>query len=124
MIIVATLSARAQMSEPRMNGVIATSSTRFLPCMSASRPRIGVATDPVRRVTVMIHDTFVGVVWKISGRAPMIGTTKVCASDTTIPVAARTPTMRPGWGAGFFASSGGVSSVPVFPTAVMYATYT
>lgn len=97
-IIGSTSVETAQITEPTRNGARATSIIGFLPYMSASRPATGVETAPVNKVTVMIHEAVAGDVPKMSGSAPMIGTTSVCARETVMPVPARIPTISPGGG--------------------------
>lgn len=68
----------------------------------------------------MIQEAFAALVPKICGSEPMIGTTSVCASETTMPVAARTATIRPERICVF----GGVGMLSVFVgTCVYYTRY-
>lgn len=99
-IITTTSVARAQTMEPRMKGVTATSIIRFLPYRSANRPITGVLTAPTSRVAVITQEAVATSVPKMTGRSPRIGTTSVCARDTTMPVAASTATRSRGFTAG------------------------
>jgi hypothetical protein len=112
MIIVATSWATAHTAEPTMNGTIAATRIFFLPNMSPSRPATGVEIAPTSRVIVMTQEVLETSVWKIWGRLAMIGTTRVWARETTMPVAASTATSGPVFVPGSICS-GRVGSVAV-----------
>ena len=63
-IITGSVVASAARSVPAPSPASTTTSVRFFPNMSPSRPAIGVATDAARRYAVKIQVTPVGVVWR------------------------------------------------------------
>ncbi len=70
-------------------------SMRRLPKRSPSRPMIGVATAPDRRVEVSTQVALPGVVSRSFGRSLMTGTSRVCITATTMPAKASTGTVVP-----------------------------
>ncbi len=89
----------AHRTEPTTSTPSEATSTRRLPYMSPTRPRTGVKTAPVRRVTVTSQLAAVGVAPVSSGMCGSSGTTIVCMTATTTPQKASTPTAKRGCGA-------------------------
>lgn len=90
----------AHSSDPTVIRTSATSSMRFLPTMSASRPKIGVITAPTSRVAVTSHDTAVVPAPVSAGMLGSSGTMTVCMIAWKIAPTARIgKTKRDGRGA-------------------------
>ncbi len=75
-IITGSVVANAASAVPPPTKTRTTSSVRFLPNMSPSRPAIGVATDAASRYVVKIHATPVGVVSRSFCNVGNAGTTR------------------------------------------------
>ncbi len=85
-------SARAHTIEPVTSSTMLVSSMRRLPNMSPRRPTTGVATAAASRVAVTAHAVFDAEAFRYFGNSGMIGMTRVCISETTIPAKASTAT--------------------------------
>lgn len=92
-IIGTSAEVRAQSTEPPTITARQSSSSRFLPYRSPSRPMTGVATAPASRVAVITQVASATPVPSSTGRSLMTGTSRVCITATVIPAKARTATM-------------------------------
>src|SRR6266566_3195478 len=86
----------AASNDPAARPVRVTTSTRFLPYMSPSRPAIGVTTDAASRYAVKIHATPEVEVWRSCWSTGRAGTTSDWSSAYAAPPSARTPRIRGG----------------------------
>ena len=92
----ASVPPRAPSTDPRIWSTRQTSIIRRLPCMSASRLTMGVATALVSRVAVTSQDASSAVVCSRVGNSGSSGTIRVCCSATIVPVRASTVVTRVG----------------------------
>lgn len=115
----------AHSTEPMIMADRSTSRMRRLPNISPSRPLIGVHTAEARRVTVMTQEALVVDVFRRVGRLGMSGTTRVCMSETTMPMVLRVATSTVGVARGGSRSSDldGSSATAVTNMHVTYPVY-
>src|SRR5574340_5295 len=85
----AMFEVNAHSSEPTVIIVNAVSNIRFLPYMSARRPKIGVITAPTRSVVVISQDTAVWLAPVSAGMLGRSGTMTVCSTAWKIAPTAR-----------------------------------
>ena len=82
------LLVKAQISEPARKVASATTSIRFLPYRSPSRPRTGTAIAPVSSVAVSSHSADVAEVCRSTASRGSTGTSSDRDNDTMRPAAA------------------------------------